>query len=258
MKTKLQNKIALLSLLITPDVEQNLSRVIESAEKCHAEGCKLIVFPECALTGGLPTEQYDADIKVAVEIPGKMTATIGTIAKNNDLYIAIGLLEREHGSLYDTALLFSNRGEIVLKYRRMNPQWHSRSAPKHLYIEGSTFATTSTPFGEIGFTICGDMFDDRVIAMIKKVGPRYLIIPMDRCFDNQTYDQKRWEKEEKWTYTRQIAKIGIISFLVNSFEPKEEGASFGGSLVVSSTGEILKETRIGQPSILFYELPEVS
>ncbi len=257
MKGKLQPKVALVSLLVSSDRKQNFSRSMQIVERCHNEGCGLVIFPECALTG-LPTEQYESDIKLAVEIPGEMTTAIGAFAESHNLYIAIGLLEKEYERLYDTAILFNNRGKIILKYRRINPQWHSRGVPKDLYMEGSTFTAVSTPFGKIGFAICGDMWDKQVISMIQKAKPCYLIIPMDRCFENQTYDQDRWEKEEKLAYTQQVAKIGITSFLVNSFETMEEGASFGGSLVVSADGEILRQSRIGKPSILFYELPNKS
>ena len=54
-------------------------------------------------------------------------------------------------------------------------------------------------------------------------------------------------------YLRQVDEIGIMSFLVNSFESEARWPSFGGSLVISSDGQILAETRTGEPSFLTYD-----
>lgn len=252
MNKNISNRIALVSLLITSDVEQNFSAMVDTVKQAHSEKCQLVCFPECTLTG-LDVGNYSKDIEKAVEIPGNTTDEIGTLAKNYNLYIAIGVLEREHKELYDTALLFDNRGDIILKYRRINPQWHSPNVPKNLYMEGTTYNTASTFLGEIGFAICGDIFDDTVVAMIQKAKPDYLIVPLSRSSDD--YSQDWWEKEEKWAYIQQIAEIGITSFLINSFESEAKWPSFGGSLVVSSDGEIIAETETRKPSFLFCEFP---
>lgn len=242
--------VALVSLLVTSDVGRNFSAMVDAVERAHAEECQLVCFPECALTG-LGVDNYESDIELAAEIPGNTTDEIGVLAKTHDLYIATGILEQDHEKLYDTALLFDNRGKIILKYRRINPQWHSSNVPKNLYMEGNTFNTVSTFLGEIGFAICGDMFDDTVVAMIQKAEPDYLIVPLSRSFAD--YSQDWWEKEEKWAYVQQVARIGITAFLVNSFESQSKWPSFGGSLVVSSDGQIIAETQIGQPSFLACE-----
>lgn len=251
MSKNISNRIALVSLLITSDVEKNFSEMADAVKRAHTEKCQLVCLPECALTG-LGVDKYESDIELAVEIPGSTTDKIGTLAKNHDVYIATGILEHDHEKLYDTALLFDNRGKIILKYRRINPQWHSPNVPKNLYMEGNTFSTASTFLGKIGFAICGDMFDDTVVVMIQSAKPDYLIVPLSRSSTN--YSQDWWEREEKWAYVQQVAKIGITSFLINSFESEAKWPSFGGSLVVSSDGQIIAETQTGQPSFLISEL----
>jgi len=44
-------KVALVSFLFDLDVERNLSAIAYTVENARAKGCKLICFPECALTG---------------------------------------------------------------------------------------------------------------------------------------------------------------------------------------------------------------
>jgi N-carbamoylputrescine amidase len=251
MSDNAHNKVALVSLLVTSDIERNFSAMTDAVERAYAEECQLVCFPECALTGLIDAEDYESDIKLAVEIPGNTTDEIGLLARTHNLHIAIGILERDHERIYDTAVLFDNKGEIILKYRRINPRWHSPNAPKNLYMEGTTFDTASTSLGEIAFAICGDMFDDTVVAKIQRARADYLVVPLARSFAD--YTQTWWEKEEKWAYVQQITKIGITSFLVNSFESQAKWPSFGGSMVVSSDGRIIAETEIGEPSFLACE-----
>ncbi len=254
MNKNSEDRLALVSLLITPDIQRNLSAIADAVERAHAAECRLVCFPECAITGLIGAEDYETDIKPAVDIPGNTTDEIGFLAKRYGLHIAIGLLERDQGKLYDTAVLFNGDGEIILKYRRINPKWHSPNSPKNLYVEGVEFSVASTPLGKIAFAICGDMFDDTVITMIQAAEPDYLIVPLARIFADYTQDW--WEEEEKWAYAQQIAKIGATSFIINSFESQARWPSFGGSLVVSSHGQIIAETQIGKPSFLVCDFPK--
>jgi len=249
------NKVALVSLWATSDTERSFSAMTGAVKQASKEECLLVCFPECALSGLPEADDYESDIELAVEIPGKTTDEMAVLAKEYNLCISAGLLEREDEKLYDTAVLFNDKGEIILKYRRINPKWHSPNVPKDLYVEGSELNTISTRFGVLAFAICGDMFDDSVVAKIQRAKPDYLIIPLSRSFSN--YSRDWWEKEEKWVYTQQVAQMGITSFLMNSFETEGKWPSFGGSMVVSSEGQIIAETPTGEPSFLVGEIPKI-
>ncbi len=230
-------------------IEENIMQVEDSVKMAYKKHCQLICFPECALTG-LPTEDYKKNISLAIKIPGKLTGRIGAIAKRYRIYIAIGILEKEKEKIYDSALLFSDMGEIILKYRRINPQWHSRRVPKDLYVEGKDLPSCLTPFGKLAFAICGDIFDNSVVKILKKEKFDYLIVPMSRSFGGSCNNKKDWERKEKFVYARQIAKTGVTTFLVNAFEPIP-GGSFGGTLIIAKDGKIIAETEIGRATHLY-------
>ncbi|MGQ9535167.1 MAG: carbon-nitrogen hydrolase family protein [bacterium] len=237
-------------------ISENLREVETAVKRAFKSHCHLICFPECALTG-LPTEDYKRDYFLATEIPGRIIRKISIIARKYHIFIAIGLLEKDRRKIYDSAVLFNDMGEIILKYRRINHQWHSHEVSKDLYTEGKSLNTCLTPFGKIGFAICGDIFDDRVIKMIKNAKPDFLIIPMSRSFGGGCLNKKDWEKREKFAYACQIARIGVVSLLVNAFEPGPNG-SFGGALIIAHDGKIIAETKIGIPSYLYKMLPAYS
>ncbi len=239
--------ISLVSLLVTHDPKANFLRIAKVVEDASSRECELVCFPECSLTGLVDTEDYEHDFSLAEEIPSKMTDDLAKLARKYDIHIAIGLLERKGEMLYDSAVLFDNNGEIILKYRRINPKWHSPKSPR-FYSEGNGLHTANSHLGKVAFAICGDMFDDMVVSMIQDEKPDYLIVPLSRSYGD--FSNEWWDNEEKHAYAQQVAKIGITSFLINSFESGFRWPSFGGSMVVSKDGKIIAETEPGAPSFL--------
>lgn len=249
--------VALVSFLFNPDYRENIKSIKKNVKKATRSGCNLVCFPECAING-LPTENYEKDVQKAITIPGKVTEKLCRIADDNSIFMAIGLLEISKGKLYDSAMMIDDKGKITLKYRRINPQWHSKNVPKQHYREGCEVKKCSTPYGEFAFAICGDIADKKVITEIKRVNSDYLIVPMLRSFEDYKYDSKRWDNEEKLWYARQIKNIGITSFIINTLQEEENGGSFGGTMIVSGEGNIIAESEIEKPSFLIYKFTKPS
>jgi len=247
-------KFALVSSQVGPNIEQNFLTIAGIVKQVAEEKTQLICFPECALGGLFEIDNYQVAKNLAVEIPGQITERIAKLANVYSVYIVIGLLEREGHRLYDSAVLFSNTGEIILKHRRINPCWRAWSAPKDKYGEGQKFNTVSTSFGRIGLAICGDTGDSAVVRLIRQAKPDFLIVPRNANFNDFSCNQERWDREKVWA-CQQAIDIGATVFFVNAYSEQDAGGAYGGLMVVSNRGEILAESKIGKPSILFYQQP---
>lgn len=247
-------KFALASSRVGPNIEQNFLTIADIVKQVADEKSQLICFPECALGGLFEIDNYQVAKDLAIEIPCQITERIAKLARVHGVYIAIGLLEREGHKIYDSAVLFSNTGEIILKHRRINPFWRTWSAPKDKYGEGQEFNTVSTSFDRIGLAICGDTGDSAVVRLIRQAKPDFLIVPRNANFNDFSYDQERWDGEKVWA-CQQAIDIGATVFFVNAYSEQDAGGAYGGSMVVSNRGEILAESKIGKPSILFYQQP---
>jgi predicted amidohydrolase len=116
-------KTALASSQVGPNIEQNFLTVAGIVKQVAGEKTQLICFPECTLGGLFEIDNYQAAKDLAIEIPGQITERVARLATVYDVYIAIGLLEQEGPRIYDSAVLFSDTGEIILKHRRINPCW---------------------------------------------------------------------------------------------------------------------------------------
>jgi len=87
--------------------------------------------------------------------------------RERSIWLALGILERECQRLYDSAVLFTPDGEIGLKYRRITPEWHGRTADSRIYGQRTDISNVKTLLGAFAFLICGDLFDDELIQRVR-------------------------------------------------------------------------------------------
>jgi predicted amidohydrolase len=153
--------------------------------------------------------------------------------------------------LYDTAVLVGPSGDILLKYRRIDPQWHSKIGDSKVYREGTECPAVDTPIGRFSFAICGDLFNDTVAEQVQEQHPTYLLMPFARCFDSGLCDQKRWETEERRIYVERVQKMAVTTLMANSIGEKSfDGGSFGGAMVVHANGRITHSLHLGMPGMI--------
>ena len=59
--------------------------------------------------------------KAAIEVPGPAITRIEQIAKENDAFLVVGVIEREGGTLYCTAVFVDPKEGYVAKHRKLLP-----------------------------------------------------------------------------------------------------------------------------------------
>lgn len=109
---------------VTRDWKANLSSAIQLIQEAASNDSNLVLLGEMAMTGMVNNDDPCHDLPFGDMIPGSITDQLSITASSLGIWLAFGLLELEGGLLYDTALLLSPNGEVRLKYRRVNPQWH--------------------------------------------------------------------------------------------------------------------------------------
>jgi predicted amidohydrolase len=134
------------------DVEGNLRRCLERLDEAAESGCKLVVFPECALSGYMFAAAAEA-ARAAIEVLGPETDALLAACARLELHCVIGVLERAGETLLNSALLLGP-GALVGAYRK-----------SHIALIGADCFTTpgeesyqvfETPVGRIGLQICYD------------------------------------------------------------------------------------------------------
>lgn len=150
-------RIACCQLDIVPgETEQNLERMEALTTQASQDGANLVVFPE------LTTSDYYVDefASLADTIPGEQSGAVSRLAASTGTHIAVGLLEDTPVGLYNIAVLFSPRGDIVGEYRKTHLSVSSRNGTiakeADVFLPGDDLPVFRTDFGIVGMMICKD------------------------------------------------------------------------------------------------------
>lgn len=216
----------------------------------------MVLFPETAVTRLVTTDDPTDDLPRGTPIPGPVTGRFSELAQSRDLWLGLGLIERAARRLYDTAILIDARGQIALKYRRVNPNWHGRDADPDVYREGIAFPVTWTPSGRTMVLICGDLWDDAFVQSARTARPDYCCIRLrDRLGPAA---QEQWDHAEMAAYAEPIRLVGCPALMVNYLsEPALSGWSagcFGGAWLVTGDSPVACQLPVGNPGVLMAEI----
>src|SRR5690625_969793 len=112
-----KNKIAMGQMLVEPgQIEANLERACQFIREAANKGCHIIVLPECMDLGWT----HPGAKELARPIPGKSTHILCDVAREMNIYVVTGLTERSGEKVYNSAVIISNTGDIVLTHRKIN------------------------------------------------------------------------------------------------------------------------------------------
>lgn len=150
--------------------EQFIPFIKEAKEK----RADLVVLPETLTFYGTGKSFSE----VAERIPGPSTEFFGRLAKENDLYIVAGIVERDKHLLYNVAILVGPDGELVGKYRKTTlPRGEIEAG----LTPGSEYPVFETRFGKVGMMICYDGFFPEVARELSHRGAEVIAWPVWGC-----------------------------------------------------------------------------
>jgi len=252
---KNQMRFALVVNPVTRDWKANLSSTIQLIHEAASNDSNLVLLGEMAVTGMVNNDDPCHDLPFGEIIPGPITDQLSITASSLSIWLAFGLLELDGGLLYDTALLLSPNGEVRLKYRRVNPQWHGVHADPAIYRQGTELQKVDTDFGSVLFLICGDLYDESLRSQANDLRPDWILHPHARSFYDRSQDQDKWTRKELPDYQRLVRSIGApmlaTSYLcVDAFS--EEADTYGGAMVLDRDGRLVAAHPLGQAGILYF------
>ncbi len=257
------------------DLEATLTKVGHLLEKASQQGAQLVVFPEAFVSAypiGLDfgarigfrkpegREDFRRYFESSIEVPGPATEALGKSVKRSGVYMVIGVIERDGGTLYCTALSFGPKGELLGKHRKLMP-----TAAERLvwgFGDGSTMEAIETPLGRLGTVICWENYMPLLRMHMYAQGVQIYCAPTADCRDT-------------WLSTmRHIALEGrcfvltACQFLRRSDCPDDYAAMFehfggdqpetllmrGGACIIDPLGQILVSPNFEEPGIFLAEL----
>jgi nitrilase len=142
-------------------------KVCRAIEDAAARGASLVVFPETvvpyypyfsfilppAAMGRAHLELYEQ----AVAVPGPTVDAVSETARRLGVVVALGVNERDGGTLYNTQLLFDADGRLVQRRRKITPTYHERMIWGQ--GQGDGLRAVDTAVGRVGQLACWEHYN---------------------------------------------------------------------------------------------------
>jgi len=142
-------------------------KVCRAIAAAAARGANFIVFPETVVpyypyfsfirppvASGKEHMQLYAE---AVSVPGPTTHAVAEAAAAAGAVVVLGVTERDHGTLYNTQLVFDADGSLVLSRRKITPTFHERMIWGQ--GDGSGLHAVDTAVGRVGALACWEHYN---------------------------------------------------------------------------------------------------
>jgi len=171
--SKIRNSVRAAVVQASPvlfDREGTLEKIAQLTADAVSKGAELIVFPEAfisayprgmdfgAVVGARSDEGREAFRRYwesSVDVPGPEVDTLAVMARDHNVYLVIGVIERDGGTLYCTVLFFSPDGYLG-KHRKLMPTGSERLVWG--FGDGATLPVFDTSLGRLGAVICWENY----------------------------------------------------------------------------------------------------
>jgi nitrilase len=253
------------------DRERTLEKLCSLAGEAARKGARLVLFPEAFISayprgldfGAVVGNRTDAGRRdfqryweSSVDVPGPAVDALSKTARTHDIYLVVGVVERDGGTLYCTVLFFAPDGSYLGKHRKVMPTASERLVWG--FGDGSTMPVFDTPLGKLGAVICWENYLPLLRAAMYAKGIELYCAP--------TADMR-----DSWIASmRHIAVEGRCFVLsCNQFNRRkdfpadyrtpfgddpETVMSRGGSCIVDPFGNFLAEPNVDGEAILIADI----
>jgi predicted amidohydrolase len=250
-----------------------VQRLIALLHQARDRGCKLVVYPEMALTTFFPrwymTDQAEVDSFFEGEMPNAATRPLFEEARRLGIgfYLGYAELAQHNGQTrhHNTAILVNTAGEIIGKYRKIHLPGHVENEPqrpfqhleKRYYDVGDLGWPVWRAFGGIvGMCICNDRRWPETYRVMGLQGVELVMLGFNTPELNAAIREPAHHRMmhhylsvqsgayQNGTWVVAVAKAGI-----------EEGCMLtGGTCVVAPTGELVAVAHTLEDELLAYEI----
>lgn len=244
--------------------EATLRRLIALMERAAADGAKLVVFPELALTTFFPRWILgDAALDGYFErtMPSPATQPLFDRARELGIGFYLGYAElAETGERFNTAILVAPDGALIGKYRKIHlpGSTEPRIGDRYQQLEKRYFQ-----YGNLGFPAfaCPEAFREAIAGMLicndRRWPESWRMLGLQGVelvcvgYNSAAYDPNGGDSEsaELRTFHSQLviqanAYMNATWAVATAKAGVEDGAGLiGGSCIVSPNGEIVAEAR---------------
>jgi len=251
--------------------EATIAKVHFLVNKAAQRGAQLVVMPEAFVSAyptgldfgariGLRTPKGRDDFRryyeSAMDVPGPACDDLGKAAREAKVFLVIGIIERDCGTLYCTVLFFSSDGRLMGKHRKVMPTAMERLVWG--FGDGSTMAVFDTSVGRIGSVICWENYMPMLRMHMYAQGIQLYCAPTADHRDTWLPSMRHIALEGR------CFVLSCCQYLTRADCPDDYAAvqgnepgtvlMRGGSCIIGPLGQILAGPNFEEPCILIADL----
>jgi len=228
--------------------QKNLAKMMAYTGEAAGNGARLIVFPECALTG-YQYESREEALAAAQTIPGLAVDVMSSLCEKLKTHVVFGMLEKLDASLFNTAVLIGPKG-LVFKYHKNHIPF--QGVDRYVDKGERPFELCQVDDLTIGLQICYDIFFPESSRVHSLLGADLITLPTNFATMGVV------ERAGFIINTRAIEnKVYVLSC---NRVGEERGYPFcGHSKIVDPMGTTLAEASADREEIIFADIdPELA
>jgi predicted amidohydrolase len=211
------------------NVALNLGRVIDHINEAAEQGARLVIFPECALTGYCFTSLEEAK-PYAEPVGGRSAGAITDACRRAGVHAVVGYIEMSGEICYNAAMLVGPEG-LAGNYRKVHLPY--LGVDRFLTPGDRRFEIFDLPFGRVGINICYDASFPEAARSLKLLGAQLIILPTN-------WPTGAWRTAEFLVNAR--AHENHLNFAAVNRAGVERGWQFiGRSKVIDYNGDTIVE-----------------
>lgn len=228
-------KIALIQLNSQRDVAQNIVTLEKFISQAADQGADFILTPE-----NLASMPMDHQTPVFTMDKHPLLAAARQMAQKHSVWLLLGSLlikNEENRTIYNRSVLLDNNGMIVVSYDKIHlfdvNLGNGESYGESAYFNGGDRAIViTTPWGELGMTICYDLRFPQLYRALAQAGAEYIVVPS--AF-TATTGKAHWEVLLR---ARAIENGCFILAPNQTGTHAETQKTFGHSMIIDPWGEV--------------------
>jgi len=142
------------------DKAASIGKVKKLIGEAAGQGINILVFPELSLSGYEPDEGNTMHREFAETIPGPVTEEIAQLTRKLDIYVVLGMPERDPDdadTCYISCPLLGPEG-FVGNYRKLHLGTPPLFRESLCFIGGDSVPVFQTRYGPVGIQICADFW----------------------------------------------------------------------------------------------------
>jgi deaminated glutathione amidase len=226
-------RVALCQIPVSSRPAVNLGRVREALTSAAEQGADLAVFPEATQV------RFGSDLRAAAEpLDGPFGSGLAVAAKETGVALVAGVFEpAPDGRVYNTAVVFDDRGELVASYRKLHLFDAFGHRESEVVAPGSVPVLCDLAGVKVGLEICYDVRFGELSRALAVGGAVLLVVPA--AWAAGLFKEEHWVTLVRARAIENTVWVAAVGQVPDVSEPPTKAATgVGRSMLVDPLGVV--------------------